>query len=83
MTKFSIFVPLFGGFGVSHFFALFVALIVTWYYYMTKDYGKWEKKGLHSIKPTFLLGNLKEVFTLGKHVLDFHIEFYRKMDGYR
>jgi len=70
-------------FGWGQTVALIIGLILIWYYYLTKDYGKWEAKGLFSIKPSFLFGNLKEVYLQQAHTMDFHRDFYEKMSGHR
>jgi len=74
---------MFGDFGFEQTVALGVGLVIAWYWYLTKDYGKWEAKGLHSVKPTFFLGNLKDVFLENKHLTDLHKEFYKKVAGHR
>jgi len=78
-----LFHSLIGDFGLSQIIAIFLGLIIAWYFYMTKEYRKWEKTGVPSIKPSFIFGNLKDVVLQKQHTLDFHREFYNKMAGHR
>lgn len=55
----------------------------TFYYRMTMDYGVFEKKGVPSIKPVFFFGNQKDVVTMKKSIIDFHLDFYRKFEGHK
>lgn len=77
------------GLGLSFFCspALLVAVAaaaVAVYFYATRDYGKWEARhGVHSEKPGFFFGNCKDMFTGKKHFVDFHVEYYKKMEGHR
>jgi hypothetical protein len=54
-----------------------LAVLFAWFYYnMTKDYGVWEKKGLFSVKPTFLFGNNKNMIMGKMNLIAFHRWLY-------
>ena len=56
-----------------------LVILLTWFYFhMTKDYGKWEKKGMFSIKPTFLFGNNGDLIMERKSLNEFHLDQYRQ-----
>jgi len=74
---------LFDGFALSQFLAALIGLGTLWYWYMTKEYRKWQAKEITSIKPAFLFGNMKKVFLGKESIMEFQREFYNKTKGHR
>ena len=49
------------------------------YWHMTKDFGKWEAKGLHAVKPSFPFGSNKDMI-LGKvSFTQHHMNVYEQL----
>ena len=53
------------------------------YLYLTKDVGKWEKRGMFSVRPTFLLGNNAEMILGRKNLIAFHRWQYDKYKAHK
>ncbi len=53
------------------------------YFYLTRNYGVWEKKGLFSMPPTVLFGNNGPVLMGKVHMNDLGDEVYKKMTGHK
>ena len=56
----------------------FAIICLSAYLYITKDVGKWEKKGFFSIKPTFILGNSTEMILGRKNLIAFQRWLYEQ-----
>ena len=56
------------------------AIIVLVYYYIKQFMTHWEKAGVPSIKPIFLIGNLKEV-SQKRHLSEVLFDFYKEFKG--
>lgn len=48
------------------------------YWYLTKEYGKFEAKGIFSIKPTFFFGNTADAMLQRKSFPEMHRDIYEK-----
>ena len=64
--------------SLSNFILLLLGLLLLAYWYVTKDIGKFEAKGLKSVKPSILYGNNAELFNLEKSPMQFHLDWYNK-----
>ena len=60
-----------------------LALVLTVYWYLTRNYGVYEKKGLYGLKPEFIFGNTKALVFGGTSLMDFHVELYKKFEGHK
>lgn len=58
-------------------------VLAAWIYYtLTKEYGKWEKRGMASIKPDFFFGNNKKLFYGQQTFITLHLDLYEKLKKY-
>ena len=66
------------------FVGLLSAFVAALYYYLTKDFGKWEKKyGIKGLKPVPFFGTEKDLL-LGKiSVNDYVLDRYKEFDGHK
>ena len=67
----------------THYLAVLVVFVTLAFWYAKKDVGKFEAKGLKSVKPHFFYGNNKELFNETESVMDFHLNWYRKFPNER
>ena len=74
---------IFSGITVTQCFASLVILFITIYWYLTKDYGKFEKKGLFGLKPEFFWGSTKDLILGTVSGMDFHHQLYDKFKGHK
>ena len=66
-------------FGFWSYLVGFIVVLVSFiYWYQKRHFGYWEAKGLFSIEPKFFYGNMKPIFTMEKHFIQFHKDFYRE-----
>ncbi len=71
------------GLDLGSWLLLLLGLCLAAYFYLTRSYGIWEKKGLFSFPPTVLFGNNGPVL-LGKvHMSEYHDDIYKKLDGHK
>ena len=64
------------GISLTHILAVIVVSLTVVYWLMTRNFGKFEAKGLKSIKPEFFYGNAKPLLHQTKALMDFHREMY-------
>ena len=62
---------------------LCVAFGLWYYWWMTKEYGVWEKKGFFSVKPEFYFGNSRAGLLMTKSSTDIDIELYQKFKKHK
>ena len=67
--------------SASSWATLALGLCLALYFYLRRNYGVWEKKGLASIPPTVVFGNNFRVLTGQVHINDHQAEVYRKFRG--
>ena len=63
--------------SLTQILAMSVVTLSIIYWLMTKNYGKFEAKGLKSIKPEFFYGNAKPLLHQTMSFMDFHREMYQ------
>ena len=64
--------------------ATFVAgFIILFYYYLIKEWGKFEKKGLFCLKPELFFGNAKDMYLEKKDFAQFHLWLYKQFEGHK
>lgn len=61
----------------------FLTLVLTVYWYLTRNYGKFERQGLFGLKPELLFGNTKDLITGGTSMMDFHLRLYKAFEGHK
>ncbi len=71
------------GLDVGGWVLLLLGLCLAAYFYLTRNYGVWEKKGLFSVPPTVFFGNNGPVFTGKVHMNDHSVDYYKKVDGHK
>ncbi len=67
------------GLGLGSWILVLLGLAIFVYFYLTKEYGKWEKMGVASLQPTFFFGNNKSIYTGAEHMNTFHRRYYKQM----
>ena len=70
-------------FSFSNILAVILLLCVSYYFYITKDYGKFEALGLKAIKPDLFHGNRKNLNQGKIGMMDFYKEKYEQLKGER
>ncbi|XP_023239202.1 cytochrome P450 3A5-like isoform X1 [Centruroides sculpturatus] len=45
-------------FGVFDYVLVFIGILISFYLYMTKDFGYWKKRGIPEVPPKFLVGSI-------------------------
>ena len=54
------------------------------YWYATLDFGKYEALGLPAAeKPRLFFGNVWDVITGKRHIMNYHLDLYRKFAGHK
>ena len=74
---------LFGSISWLQWIGIVFLLLGTVYWYLTRNYGKWEKKGVFSVPPKLFFGNQKDMLTQKKHMFDFYQDLYKEHKGHR
>ncbi len=67
------------GLDLGSWILVLLGLALYVYFFLTRNYGKWEKKGLSSVPPTFFFGNNKSIYTGSEHMNTFHRRYYKQM----
>ena len=60
-----------------------IGLLLYLYWWSTKTFGKWESKGLYSIKPVPFFGNLWKLYSGKKTWKDFYTDLYLEYEGHK
>jgi len=71
------------GLGWPQLIVLLIGLAILWYFYLTKEYRRWEGKGLYSVKPELIFGNLRKVYLMQQHMMEQQKEYYQNMKGHK
>ena len=58
-----------------------VALSALFYFYMTKKFDYWTKRGVYQIKPSFPFGSMKAFFMQNEHLNDTMLEHAKETKG--
>ena len=66
----------FASINLTYILAFLVITFTTVYWMMTRRFGKFEAKGLKSIKPEFFYGNGRPLIEQTKSLMDFHKDLY-------
>ena len=53
------------------------------YWWLTKNYGYFEKKGLFCLKPQLIFGNAKDMYMQTVTMNEFFMDIYKKMEGHK
>lgn len=68
-----------GGLGGPLQWLCALAALAAWVYHSyTREYGKWEKRGLFSVRPSFLVGNNGPLISQKSNLLQLHLDLYKK-----
>lgn len=62
-------------------FVLILTVLLVLYKYLTRNFNYWQKKGVHFVKPTFLVGNIGSLLTFKKSVGIFLGDLYLNTDA--
>ena len=58
-----------------------VALCALFYFYMTKNFDYWTKRGVYQIKPSFPFGSMKAIFLQNEHLNDSILRHAKEAKG--
>ena len=58
-------------------------ILTTWYWYMTRNHGKYEKYGFHTVPTSLAFGNQAEMMKQELNQMDYFKKVYDDHKGHR